>query len=412
MTKKITGIQCGLLLCLTTISLKFLAFPSVFANYAGKDVYFSVLIGLMLDFSFALIMLWVLKQNPHLTFFELIKRAFGKVVASVLLVCLFLYFFFRGVLVVKEIHNYFNETLFENIEWLMFVIPLFALIAFMMLKDFRTFGRTVQFFMPLIALALLFTILVPASEADFSNILPVFEYGVKNTFNAVLRCSFIFGDYLILFVLMGKIKFTPDAPKKVLTCVVITYTLVILFYIVFASVFGDVGINHSLALSDLLLYTSIITETGTINWINIIIWLIILFLEVGLMFLSASKTLTEAFNFKNRYIPTVLICVLLFISIVYLYLNLIRAIEIVTSLWFSISVIAFQVMLPILSVIATLKLRGKNKVTLRQVYNQRVVKYQLTNIVPSNCKTVFSNKKIKRVKNKKPSKINKEVQNA
>ena len=64
-SKKITSVQCGLILCLTTISLKFLVFPSVFANFAGKDLYFAVFIGLMLDLSFAMLMLYVLKQNPH-----------------------------------------------------------------------------------------------------------------------------------------------------------------------------------------------------------------------------------------------------------------------------------------------------------------------------------------------------------
>ncbi len=395
MTKKITGIQCGLILCLTTISLKFLVFPSVFSNFAGKDLYWAVFIGLMLDLSFAIIMLYVIKQNPHLTFYELISRAFGKVFAKVLMFGLFMYFFFRGVLVVKEIHNYFNETLFENIKWIMFVVPLFALTMFMMFKDFRTFGRTVQFFMPLIVLALLFTILVPASEADFTNIFPVFENGFKNTLNAVLRCSFTFGDYLVLFILMGKIKYTQTTNKKVLICLGITYLLVVLFYIVFASVFGDIGINHSLALSDLLLYTNIITETGTINWINIIVWLIILFLEIGLMFLSASKALTETFHFKNRYITTIIILGLLFAAIVSLYLNLIMALEIVTSLAYAISVIVFQVALPIFALFATTKLKGKHKVRLWQVYNFRVVKYQLTNITPFKTNKKFSSLKFK-----------------
>ena len=101
------------------------------------------------------------------------------------------------------------------------------------------------------------------------------------------------------------------------------------------------------------------------------------------MFLSASKALTETFNFKNRYVPTIIVLGLLFISIVYLYLNLIRAIEIVTSLAYSISVIVFQVCLPMFALLATLKLKGKHKVKLWQVYSQNVVKYQLTNIAPN-----------------------------
>ena len=52
MTKKINSMQCGIMLCLTTISLKFLTYPSVFASFSYKDVYVPILIGLILDVSF------------------------------------------------------------------------------------------------------------------------------------------------------------------------------------------------------------------------------------------------------------------------------------------------------------------------------------------------------------------------
>ena len=390
MTKKINSIQCGLMLCLTTISLKFLTYPSVFASFSYKDVYVPILIGLILDVSFTLIVLTVIKKNPNVTFYELLVRGFGKVLAKFVIMLLAIYFFFKGLLIVKEIHNYFNETLFENIKWFSFVIPLFSILAFMMLKDFRTFGRTIQMFMPLMVFALLFTVLVPATETDFSNILPLFENGFIGIFTAVVRCSFSFGDYLILFLLMGKLDYKQNSKKVILTCVAITDVLVLLFYIVFSAIFGTVGINHSLALGEVLLYTNINTQTGTINWLNIIIWLIILFLEAGLMFLCSSKALTEVFNFKNKYVPCVIICLVLFGSIVYLYLNLIRAIQIVTSLIFSSSIIVFQVALPIICVFATKKLSGKNKIKLVNIYKTKVIKYQLTNIVPTKSKCRFT----------------------
>ena len=389
MTKKINSIQCALMLCLTTISLKFLTYPSVFASYTYKDVYVPLLIGLILDVLFTTIVLAVIKRNPNITFYELLVRSFGKILAKIVVILLAVYFFFKGLLIVKEIHNYFNETLFENIKWFSFVIPLFAILGFMMLKDFRTFGRTIQMFMPLMVFALLFTVLVPATETDFSNILPLFENGFSAIFTAVVRCSFSFGDYLILFLLMGKLNYKSNTQKVVFTCVAITDVLVLLFYIVFSAIFGNIGINHSLALGEVLLYTNINTQTGTINWLNIIIWLIILFLEAGLMFLCSSKALTEVFNFKNKYVPCLIICSLLFGSIVYLYLNLIRAIQIVTSLIFSSSIIIFQVTLPIICIFATIKLKGKNQIKLVNCYKNKVVKYQLTNIVAGKSEQRF-----------------------
>ena len=413
MTKKINAMQCGIMLCLTTISLKFLVFPSVFASYAYKDIYIPMLIGLGLDFCFTLIVLRAIKNNPHLTFFELLNRSFGKVFARIVIGLLFIYFFCKGVLIIKEIHNYFNEALFESINWFVFVVPLFALLAFMMVKDFRTFGRTVQFFLPLILLSLIVTILIPSTEADFTNLLPVLEYGGKGVFNALLHCSFAFGDYLILFLLMGKVSYTQKTQKTILICVGITDLLVLLFYVVFASIFGNVGLNHSLALSEVLLYTNITTHTGTVNWLNIIVWLVILFLEAGLMFLCSSKALTELCNFKNKYVPMMVVCVMLVGVIVYLYLNLIRAVQIVTSTVFGASIIGFQVVLPIVCLIGTKILSGNRKVTLVDVYDNKLVKYQLTNISAGKTELKLQSKKLKltpQIKIKTPP--IKEVENA
>ena len=57
MTRKVSGMQCGLILFISAISLKFLVFPSLFSKYAFRDVYFSILMGIILDFIFSLIVI-------------------------------------------------------------------------------------------------------------------------------------------------------------------------------------------------------------------------------------------------------------------------------------------------------------------------------------------------------------------
>lgn len=394
MTKKVSAMQCGLFLCLTTISLKFLVFPSVIARYSFRDVYVPALVGLMLDFIFAIILLYVIKNNPHLTFKELLNRTIGKTATKVIIFLLFVHFFIKGVVIVKEIHNYFNETLFEDVAWLSFIIPLFCLLAYVMLKDFRTLGRTIQFFSVLIFIALIFTIIVPTTEAEFSNLLPIFENGFKGIINAVFHCGFVFGDYLVLLMLMGKVDYNKKTTKTIVGYLLFADVIVFLFFIIFSSIFGNLGLNHSLALSDVLMYTSINTATGTINWINIIVWLIILFLEAAIMFLCATKTLTEVFEFKSKYTPMFLILTMLFGAILYFYLNLIRIVQIVTSTPFAIYVITLQVLIPIICLISAFKLKGKNKIKLVNVYNSKIIKYQLTNICGVIVNKKYSSKKL------------------
>lgn len=379
MTKKITGMQCALILCITTIGLNFLVFPALFAKYAFSDVYFSVAIGLAIDFLFCVLVLSIMKHNPNVTLQQLISRVFGSVVAKILIFLLAVHLFCKGILIIKEIHNYFNETLFDDINWFVYVVPLLILIGYMTLKDFRVFGRTIQFFVWLIALALVVSVVIPASQSDFSNLLPFFEKGVTGVFEGLFRCSFTFGDYLILFLLMGKVEFKPNTSKTVLTWLVVTDIFVVGFYVVFSAVFGDTGLNHSLALSELLLYTSINTLNGSINWLNILFWLIILFLQVGIVMLSSAKLIGECFNIKSKIITMFIIVVGVLVSVALLYLNLIRAINIITSLPFIIADLSFQAVLLIVVVVSAIKC-NKNKTKLTEVFTHKLIKYELTQI--------------------------------
>ncbi len=417
MTRKVSGMQCGLILFISAISLKFLVFPSLFSKYAFRDVYFSILMGIILDFIFSLIVIKIIIKHPHLTFKQLLTKTMGKTVATIIMFLLFSYFFIKGVVIIKETHNYFNETLFEHINWFMFIIPLFVLIAYLMIKDFRAIGRSLQFFCVLIFFALLFTILMPISEIDFSNLLPIFENGVGGVFKAFFYSAFAFGDYFVLFLLMGKVDVKPNTSKTIISYLIVADIIVFAFYVVFACIFGNLGLNHSQAISELLMYTSTRTSTGTLNWFNIMIWLLILFFEIGLVLSCSSQLVTEMFNFKTRYYSMMIIIVLLIGAVLYLYLSLIKAINIITSFPFVVYVIALQVLLPIICWLLSKTIKSKSYINTIKDIVKANVKYQLTNILGTVTHKKFYTQKQTNLlthKNKKQNCNNKKgkVQNA
>lgn len=392
MTKKINGLQCALILCLATIGLNFLVFPALFAKYAYSDIYVSVAIGLAIDFILCMVVLCIIKNNPNITFQQYLTRVVGKWVAKFFTFFVGVHLFVKGVLVVKEIHNYFNETLFNDIQWLIFVVPLILFVAFVVLKDFRTLGRTIQFFVWLIVVAMIVSVVIPATQADFSNLLPLFENGATGIAEGVFFCSFTFGDYLVLLTLMGKVDFKKNTIKTVSVWLIITDIFIVFFYIVFSAVFGDTGLNHPLALSEILLYTSINTLTGSINWINILFWLIILFLQVALLFLGASKMIKDSLNIKSKVITMIVVVAALFLCVVLLYLNLIRAINIVISLPFIIIDLSMQLLVLVLLVIGTIKFSNKRKIPLSSVINHKFIKYELTDIVGTTISAIYTSR--------------------
>ena len=112
-TKQLSNHQVGVILSLSIISLKILIFPAVIGRYSLNNCYISVAISLLVDFLFVLLLLYVMKKNPNLTFFKILENKFGVVVAKITGVMLGLFFLLKSVMAIKELQNYFVQLLFQ-----------------------------------------------------------------------------------------------------------------------------------------------------------------------------------------------------------------------------------------------------------------------------------------------------------
>lgn len=380
MTRQISDRQAAVLLAIGIVSLKLLILPALISRFTIRYSYVTIVLGVAIDFMFMLIILSIMKKFPHLTFSELIERSFGKFTRYILNFILAVYFFFKGVLIIKETHNYFNETLFENINWWFFVIPFLMLIFFMMLKDLKTIARSVEFFFWLIAVGIIFTIFVPIKTVDFTNLLPLFGRGSENIFTSLFYCNFSFGDYFVLLMVMGRVSFKPNSTKKIVTFALLSDFLLIAFYVIFVSVFGEIGVNQNLAISDLPLHSTITSAIGRLDWIIIIIWSITLIFQAGALFSKSCACLTESYKFKSKHIPATIIIVSIFIFIHHFYLDLEAILELIISLPFSIITCAIQILYPVILIIAALKQKDNNKFVATSAVFKGQIKIQYTDI--------------------------------
>ena len=136
---------------------------------------------------------------------------------------------------------------------------------------------------------------------DFSNLLPIFSKGSLGIPESLLYCNFSFGDYFVLLMLMGRVDLKTKSRKKILWYATITNFLVVLFYIIFVAMFGDISVNQGLAISDMPLHSNITSAISRLDWIIIIIWSITLIFQAGALFSMSCACLTESFKFKNKY---------------------------------------------------------------------------------------------------------------
>lgn len=356
-TKQLSNHQVGVILSLSIISLKILIFPAVIGGYSLNNCYISVAVSLLVDFLFVLLLLYVMKKNPNLTFFKILENKFGVVVAKITGVMLGLFFLLKSVMAIKELQNYFVQLLFEDIDWFLFVIPLLALLIYIMSKSLRTFGRSVEFFYYVIVVGALLSIILPIKEIRSYNLLPFLPDGLSPILKGSFLTAFQYADFLVLLICMGNFKYNEKTPKTILKFTLFTDLFLIAFFVVFVAFFGNTVVNQGLAISDIPLYSNMAYNNGRLEWLSIIIWTIVLIMQTGLMLKCASVCVGYVTNIKNNIVVAFIVSAIDFIILLVFYLNFALAIKIVVSVPFASMVLALQIVIIVMLLVAS---KGRN----------------------------------------------------
>lgn len=342
MVKTASTNQTSLILVIFTVALKLSVLPALTSDYSGNNAYIVSFIALAIDFLLTLTIILIIQKIPEKNFFQLIKETLSKPVAIIVYLILTIYFFLKLLIAMLELHDYYIVTLFEQLNPFYFIITLILLLLYMFNTNFRIIGRLIEILFWPLALGIFFTLIYPISEVEIVNLFPIFQEGAYPIFNGLFKTSFAYGDYMILFVMMGGIKYTKKATKKILLYLSTILGFVFNFYIIFVGTFGDIAVNQSLALSELPLHNPYPTTIGRLEWLTIIMWTAILLIQVALLGLCCTTCLQEIFRLSDKKTPSIVLCSLLAVIYLPLYLKLELALGIVTSVPFAIASNAIQ----------------------------------------------------------------------
>ena len=337
--------QIGILLSLSIISLKLFILPSEISRYAGNNAYISLIISLMVEFLFIILILFVMKRNPEKSFFEILELKLGKMFTKIISVILFIYFLGKSFIAIKELQNFLVQLLFEHISWWKFVVPLVALILYILNKSLRTFARSVQFFFYFVVVGAGITLILPIQQLELVNLLPIFSNGIMPVLQGSFYTSFHFIDFLVLFIFMGRIKYSKKTANSVIKYSLFTYLFILLFYVFYIGLFGNILVNEGLLVSDIPLYSNYPSTNGRLEWLSMIVWTIVLIYQASLMLICARESLSNFTTIKNNSILSIILLIIISIMLYIAYLDYAGVIKIITTKVFNIILLAFMLVL-------------------------------------------------------------------
>ena len=174
---KINYRQMCIMLFLSFIGLKFLVLPSVLYLHSSNASWFVVLILMIIDGLYALLTIDLMRKNQNRNLNEFMKETVGPVLTKVFMFILTIQYFLQILNIVKGMEFFVTENFYNNFHWILFILPLIALVGFMVYKGLRNIARVQEMFWLAIVIGCVYIACKSFNDVDPLVYLPMFKDG-------------------------------------------------------------------------------------------------------------------------------------------------------------------------------------------------------------------------------------------
>lgn len=331
------------------------------AEVVGNDAIITSMIAGLINLLFTLLICFVIHKNPGESFYEIIKRLLGKGVTKIIMVILAILFMFKLLIVNNQMIDLLSDAIYSDINWNMFVLPIYFTFAYLAIKGIKTLVRCYQFFVPFAIIILTITLFLGAKSANFENVLPLFDHQYNDFLKALSYIMLQSCEFIFLFTFMENIvSKDKNYFSKILFSSLFIFLIVSVFYFLFIAVFGNIAPFVQETLIKMTQFEIFNYGYFKIDLFTAIMWFPIIVLECAMCTFGISYSLKKAFNF-NEILTSITAVVIQFITILIPQINS----TIIVPFFYDkigVFVLTFVFLLPILLLIASFKEKEKREV--------------------------------------------------
>lgn len=368
---KINYRQMCIMLFLSFIALKFLVLPSVLYIQASNASWFVVLILMIIDGLYALLLIDLMKKNQSKNINEFMKETIGPVLTKIFLLILAIKFFLQILNIAKGMEFFVTENFYNNFHWLLFVLPLIALVGFMMYKGLRNIARVQEMFWLAIVVGCIYIAIKSFSDVDPLVYLPMFKDGLTPLVHSGYTHLSWFGSSTFLIAIFGKVDFTKGKNNNVWIYIVFAILLVQLIYFVFYGLFDITSPTHTFAISDISQYSSSKSIIDELSWLVVSLWVITQSIQLALYGYCFAKVLMSLFNIRSKIIMVISVDVIIFM-LAYIGSITVNLEQILFTHFASITTIISQYIIPLILLLGHLINKRKQNRAIKVVENEKI----------------------------------------
>lgn len=368
---KINYRQLSVMLFMSFISLKFLVLPSVLFLYSGNMSWLVVLSLMVLDGIYAILLIDLMRKNQNKNINEFMQETLGPVLTKIIFAIMAIQFALQLGNITKGLEFFVVENFYNNFSWVLFSLPLVALVGFMIYKGIRNIARVQEMFYISIVVGCIYIACKSFADVDPLVYLPMFKDGFFPLVQSGFKHLNWFGSSTFLIPLFGKVDFSNEKKRTSIIYIIFAILLVQVLYFVFYGLFDSTSPTHTFAIGDISQYSSSKSFIDELSWLVVSLWVVTQSIQIALYGYCLVITTMFLFKIKSKII-VILFVDLIILALGYLGTRTINLEQIFFTNFASIITLLAQYVIPLILWLGHIFGSKKNKQNLKVVQNEKV----------------------------------------
>lgn len=289
---------CFIFLALMPVN-KVLMLPSMMAEYAGEQLFLSMLLNFSMDILALFLILKIGDRFKNQTLFDILSNQFGETFAQITYFLLGVFFLLKSFIPIIEQKYFIDKTLYEVFPNIISFFPLFILSAYACVKGLKVLGRCSDFAIWFTTIAMILAFLFALPSAKLSWMMPILQKPKIGILNGAYTTITWFSESLYMLMFLGHFEYKKHTKLKIILSYTISAVVIILFSIVFYSVFGPIARTQIFALSNMTVFTTKIINSARYDFLAIFLLLFSKVFAICLPVLMSTKCFERAFKQKK-----------------------------------------------------------------------------------------------------------------
>lgn len=295
---------CMVFLALMPIN-KLIMLPSVLARYCEEQLYLPLIINFSFDVFVLFVFLRLSVRFPGKTFEEILTERFNARFAKAVYFLYGLFFLLKSFVPTLEQKYFVDNTLYDVFPNAIAFFPILIISTYASLKGKKILGRSADLSIWFTVTGLVMTFFFSIFSADYTNILPIFQKPGINTVIASFSTITWFSESLYMLLFLGHFKRENHTDLKIVLSYVGASVAVILFTVVFYSIFGKLSQTQIFAMTNMTVFTTKVINVGRFDYLASFMLLFSGVYSICLPIYAATKCFEHAFGFNKALIPAI-----------------------------------------------------------------------------------------------------------